>query len=464
MDIQRLKKSAGAAFVMFGSLAVLFAAVLSSLNNSFSSVYISKTGYVAELVRTGAVSSAVTFEELEEIKAENKNKRITGYSEIATVVSNKYGLTETGIKAVLTDIDYSFFYQKEMINGIFPDVQAFEKAEAYAVISDRLAFRLFKTTDVVENEINLLGRRFKIISVYRSNSSVVWDLCGDGFDRIYIPYNSIDNGPETAVNVLAVLKSESQSSFGTPVKTGTKLDSRLGTYRVVDHSELNHLVQQYNNLMAFILGAVAIILTLKFIYGYSKNAIKHLKMKADSYYIPEMLKAEWKRVVLNITVLVFCCFGMYAIISLTRFKLYVPDRFIPEDNLFDLSFYFQRLLKDIQTASSYRSSPYSLLELVFNNILQTGIICIIAILFSFISAMLFYKLLLLTDIKARDIAAAPLFIVVTGGIAGFVMSALLGLQVSVPAKIWAVMAYCFIIRGMLFFISRNTHGSFSISY
>lgn len=99
-----------------------------------------------ELVRTG--DDAVSFSEVRKLKESSDFYCVTGYSEMISTVSNRSGITETGIKVVLTDAEYSSVYIYEMLAGSFPGSRAVSSGEACAVISDELAVRLFKSTGI----------------------------------------------------------------------------------------------------------------------------------------------------------------------------------------------------------------------------------------------------------------------------------------------------------------------------
>lgn len=444
MNVEKIRKSIIIKFIIFGSLAVLLATIVSNMNHSFIGLFTHDMNHTVEMVRTDD-DNAVVFKDLLKLKNEAEFDKVSGYSEIISGVSNKFGVSKRDIKAVLIDAEYISIYKNEMLVGSFPDTQAMEKGESYTVISEQLAVNLFKSLDIIGNEIEVLGQKYTVVGVYKSKSSILWSLCGDGFDRLFVPYSSIDNYKDKSVDVIALLEKPEQSKDDVKILLETVLGSKMSSYEIIEHSISSIVFHQYFGLLIFVIGVLAILFTLIFFIKYSINTIRYLKKKADSYYISKIFKGEVRRVVCYLFVFLLCGVCIILLMKCIQFKFFIADRYIPDNNIFDVQFYIKVFINDIVTSNSHTSNVYSVCEYNYKNVFQLVLFCTFMFMIFFIVAHMFFNLLLVFDMNFSSILKLVIVIIIVGGAIGICTSTFLGLRAFLPFKTWMLMLYFLII-------------------
>lgn len=444
MNMERIKKNIIIKFIIFGSLTFLFVTVAANINYSFSGLFVQDENRTAEMVRTGD-RNTVTFNELSKLKNKAVFDKATGYSESISTVSNKFGCTVSDIKVVLTDADYASVYKNDILAGDFPDEKAVKMGEACVVISDQLAVELFKSIDIIGNEIWALGRKYTVSGVYKSSGSILYSMCGDGFDRIFIPYSSIDNYTEMPVDVIALLGKPDQSMINISRILDERFGGKISSYRMIDHSTTGVVFHQYFDLLLFAIGAMAILLTLIFFVKYSIREIKYIKGKTDSYYVSMLLKIEVKSVIRYLLVFLLCSICVILLMKCMQFKFIIADKYIPDDNIFDIRFYMKAFMDNRMTSNLYSSNIYSIFEYTCKNAFQIEIICVLGVIAFFVTAIMFFKLLVALDMNFLSIIKLVLISILAGGGTGICISIFSGLGAILPFKSWIIVLYFLLI-------------------
>jgi putative ABC transport system permease protein len=443
VKVERAIKSAAAKSIAFGFLAVMLATVISSVNHSFNDIFLYDMSRTTEMIRTDD-NNAVAFRDLQKLKNEAGVDVISGYGETVTAVLNKFGVSGNSLKIVLIDEDYPSIYKAGLLYGGFPDADMVKKGAAYAVISDQLALKLFMSLNIVGNEIETLGRKYIVSGVYKSRASVLWSLCGDGYDRVFIPYTSVDDYTERPVDIIALLENPDQNPADTEAEIEAVIGNKMTSYRIIRHSASGLVFHQYFDLLIFIIGSLTILFIILHFVRYTINTIKLLKKGADSDYISSLLRAGARRIMSNFLVLLLCCTGTAILIKSIRFKFFIADEFIPDDNIFDIQFYIEAAINNIMLSNSHTNNVYSIFAYCYRNILGAELFCTLLIAVFFIASNMFYNLLFHLDAGLKDLLLVILLIISAGGAAGLLASASLGLGVFFPIKVWTVLS-CYLL-------------------
>lgn len=448
-------KSLNAGFVAFGTLAVLLITIIAIMDHSFGGMFLVDMERTAEMARVSDTNT-ITFSNLKQLKTEAEVEKISGYSEMVALVSNKAGIRKDGIKVVLIDEDYSSIYKYKFIAGGFPDTDSVRKGRAFAVISDRLALELFMTIDVVGNEIEIMGDKFTVFGVYKSKDSVFWRLSADGFDRVFIPYTGTDGYMEMPIDILALLKKQDQHISDIKSRIDTITGLKSSSYEAYDHSASAVVFRQYFDLLIFIIGIVAILFTVVFLIKCTVCIIVRYKKRIKANYARDLLRADFRKILGILSVFSMGVAGMVLIFHMIRFRFVIADKYIPEDNIFDMQFYINAAIKDIMTANSYKINVRSLFEHYRTSVAYINVFCTSLILvFVTISTML-YNLLLKSGAKSKNVLLAISIIIFAGGASGVAAAVLLGFDAYFPVKCWLVVFYYL----LTILLSRKFHTQF----
>lgn len=378
---------------MFGILSVILFTVAVCTAYSFNSYLESKAGYSVEFVRLLDTPDSVKFDDLAKLEDYIGEEDVSGYKETITGVSNKYGLYTNGVKLVQINENYSCFYRNKMIEGSFPDEQAINRGDYLAVISNVLAVRLYKSTNAIGNEIDIQGERFTVSGVYKGRDSILASICGDGFDRVFVPYKCVFNEGRDIISILTLAKDTGITVAGFEEDLKAKLDVDLSAYDAVDIPTLLIVLSQYNRLFVFISGILVAIYILVFMIKHVKKVARRLKIGMDADYSIGILKAEKKHLIADLSVFFICGLVIFIIIYFIRFRLYISNDYIPDDNIFDIKFYFERLMNGIRTDNSFPDRSYSLIENAYRNLLYLNLSCLSAASILLIVTFSFFNLL-----------------------------------------------------------------------
>lgn len=404
-------------------------------------------GNMTELVGTDRSKSPVSFDSSTDNSSVG-TQTITAYSEIVADISNRYGIYERGVRLVLIDENYAAVYQKNMLEGYFPDPQAVRDGKKYAVISDSLSNVLFKSIHAVGNEIVAFDQRFTVTGVYRSNGSMLFSLLGDGFDRVFIPGKSIEDGTERVVDVLAVLKQEGQTLDAFENMLADVFNEKLSAYEIVDYSDAHTILNRWYNLILFVFVIYSLLCTFAFLIRYLKSFLKFIKSRQRNDYLPEILKAETKRIVLSFAVIFLGVSASIYVVSLMQFIFNLPERYIPEDNIFDFKFYFGQILAEIKEKNMSLNTSYSHLQYLFRNIAYFNASCSFLILLFMTAASSFYKLVSMGEVRSKSVLACIPAVLCAGSLAGLIAALALGLEIKVPVAAFGIIAFFYFARWM----------------
>lgn len=298
-------------------------------------------------------SEGIDFKKLQDVKQNYKNLNITGYCEVNCTVKNSLDVVCSDIKnkVVLTDENYFSIYPYKLIKGDRINSDTIKNFERVAVISEKLAIGLYKSTDVIGNIININNENYRIIGVYRMNESLIHSISDDEYDRVIVPYNcyGFDNKKEKlSLNVFSL----SQSSKNTPEKIQKQLQDslqdKLLLYNKVDYSKAKKINLQYFKILIFIIGFFIIVKIMKIMINRFKKFIRTFKVKLKSNYFIEVLKINKfhvLRFIVEISMYIIICFVIFNII---KFNIIVEDKYLPPENVFDISFYKEAIIKNAQ--------------------------------------------------------------------------------------------------------------------
>ncbi len=433
-------------FIVFGTVVFMLLTIYDSIYQTFIDNNSNDINNIVELTRINNSDNLITFENMKNINNTQLGK-MTAYSELIGDVSNKFGFGEEKIKIVLIHEKYMSVYKKNMVAGLFPG--SYETGQDYVAVSDCLSSKLFKSIDTIGNEVWILNRKYKVRGIYKRSDSMLINLLGDGFDRVFIPYESVKDNQNRPVDVLTVRRDKGEALYDIESKLKADFGDKLAGYKITDYSNIYNGLGLGNNLLLFFLGLIAIIYTIFFMIKYLLLLIQKLKLQGDYYYINSILRVEFKKIISVFLIIIICSFVIVYIINLIRFNFYINKDYIPDDNIFDLKFYFEQLLMDIKEKNMSNSSVYSYLKYTYHNALFLNIIINVFMLIFVIVSASFLKLLKTGGVAFKKLILYILIIMVAGSLIGVVFSSAFGLKIAFPVKATTLITYFFFISGSL---------------
>ncbi|EGW40859.1 ABC transporter permease [Desulfosporosinus sp. OT] len=245
---------------------------------------------------------------------------------------------------------YDQFQQINLRSGSFLTFE--QENQQVAVIDADLAQALFQNCNVVGLEIELYGRKFKIVGVAGNDRSLIETLADKGYGTVYIPAKMLlELEADSRLTSLAVATKDA----GTTGRNAAVLEKALASigqdpasYKIIDYNLAGRLMEQANLLCNFVAGMVAMIM----LFGLLRRKIRDInhfcRLGLRGKYWSEMIKADAARLALSMAEVLALVAVMMLLWKLIRFSLYIAPENIP-DELIDVSFWTDLMKKGIQT-------------------------------------------------------------------------------------------------------------------
>jgi len=352
--------------------------------------------------------NGITFDDLNKVKEKYKELTFTGYKETLCDVKNKYGNSpgkKAKTKMVLTDENYFSLYPYKMIAGGKIDFLSVENGNKIVVISDVLANDLFKSTKVVGNIISLNDENYKIVGVYRENQSFAYSISEDAYERVYVPYTSYSTKNKNESLFLDIFSTR-ETAKTTYKNINNNLSRTLGgglsLYSIVNYTTLKKISFQYTRIFYFIIGICGIILLIKIALKYFKSLAAFFKEKLKTNYFGEILRNNKKEIFFTSSKILLCLASIIIIFSLIKFNITIDNKYLPNDNIFEISFYRKTYFENMQLKNANESGFSNVYDRYITNVTNIEKIILLGEIISFIILMVDGKLLLMLKSKKKN--------------------------------------------------------------
>lgn len=272
-------------------------------------------------------------------------------------------LDETNVKEetvtpVLTNEFYFEIYGQKL-NGNSITEENIKNENKVAVISSSLALKLFFNTDAVGKTITLNDEVYTICGVIQESENIINSLSSDGKQRIYIPYTCYSGYENCDVYTISYDNSASSAPLIEQMK--------LSQYHSTNFSEKANVIRNFENIIFLILFIALCFLAIRLWYRICKKLIKYIKENLSENYILNSLKSiPIKYVLLAIT-----AFGipvvLLIIFFLSDFSIFIISKYIPYDNIFDVSYYLNTIIENSNMANNLALTGDTFLINLYSN-------------------------------------------------------------------------------------------------
>lgn len=272
-------------------------------------------------------------------------------------------LDETNVKEetvtpVLTN-EFYFEIWGQKLNGNSITEENIKNENKVAVISSSLALKLFFYTDAVGKTITLNDEVYTICGVIQESENIINSLSSDGKQRIYIPYTCYSGYENCDVYTISYDNSASSAPLIEQMK--------LSQYHSTNFSEKANVIRNFENIIFLILFIALCFLALRLWYRICKKLIKDIKENLSENYILNSLKSiPIKYVLLAIT-----AFGipvvLLIIFFLSDFSIFIISKYIPYDNIFDVSYYLNTIIENSNMANNLALTGDTFLINLYSN-------------------------------------------------------------------------------------------------
>lgn len=272
-------------------------------------------------------------------------------------------LEETSVKAetvlpVITNESYFEIYNHKLIGKGFTK-ENMENKDKVAVIESSLALKLFFNTNAVGKTITLNDEVYTICGIINEDENIINSLSSDGKQRVYVPYSGYKEYKNCEVNIIAY----DNKSFSAPLIE----QMNLTQYHPTNFSEKAKVIKNFEHIIFLILFIALCFLALRLWYRICKKLIKDIKENLSENYILNSLKSiPIKYVLLAIT-----AFGipvvLLIIFFLSDFSIFIISKYIPYDNIFDVSYYLNTIIENSNMANNLALTGDTFLINLYSN-------------------------------------------------------------------------------------------------
>ena len=272
-------------------------------------------------------------------------------------------LDETNVKEetvtpVLTNEFYFEIYGQKL-NGNSITEENIKNENKVAVISSSLALKLFFNTDAVGKTITLNDEVYTICGVIQESNNIINSLSSDGKQRVYIPYTCYSGYENCDVYTISYDNSASSAPLIEQMK--------LSQYHSTNFSEKAKVIKNFEHIIYLILFIALCFISMKLWYRICKKLIKDIKENLSENYILNSLKSiPIKYVLLAIT-----AFGipvvLLIIFFLSDFSIFIISKYIPYDNIFDVSYYLNTIIENSNMANNLALTGDTFLINLYSN-------------------------------------------------------------------------------------------------
>lgn len=275
---------------------------------------------------------------------------IEKYSERISMKSISFcaELYETDVKdftvlPVLTNENY-FEVMNIPLQGELP------QNEKAAVISSDLAVKLFFNTDVIGKSIVIDNNEYKICGIYENPKGLINELSSDGKERVYLYYKCADDYAYQKIQMLCYENSAPSAPLIEQMN--------LSQYHTTNLGEQAKIINNFKSIFFIVLYIAFAIIALKIWYKVCGKFITDIKENLNENYLLKSIRAIPLKYILFTITAVGIPMLVIMVFLLCDFSTFIPAKYIPYDNIFDIPFYISKIIENANTINSSSITGY----------------------------------------------------------------------------------------------------------
>lgn len=280
-------------------------------------------------------------------KSNNKAKTISDIEKIFDKISNKgisfcselseKNFKEKSITPVLTNQNYFANYNVEL-KGRGITAENIQNGEKVAVIDSVMAVEIFFTTEALDKKIYIDGDEFTVCGVYECDKNLINQLSSDGKQRVYIPYTSYKDYSECEVSTI---------SYNNIAYTAAFIEQmNLEQYHSTNFYEKSRNLLNFKHIILAYIFILFCIVTLMIWYRLCRRKYKIIKQSLKDSYLSESIRLQPKKYFLFCIVFIGIPAILFGIFIISDFSIFIPAKYIPDDNIFDISYYITLIIEN----------------------------------------------------------------------------------------------------------------------
>lgn len=298
-------------------------------------------------------SLPLTIKDIESLSARISLNQVSFCADLDETI-----VKEETVTPVLTNEFYFEIYGQKL-NGDSITKENIENEDKVAVIPSSLALKLFFNTDAVGKTITLNDEVYTICGVIQESNNIINSLSSDGKQRVYIPYTCYSGYENCDVYTISYDNSASSAPLIEQMK--------LSQYHSTNFSEKAKVIKNFEHIIYLILFIALCFISMKLWYRICKKLIKDIKENLNEIYFLNSFKSIPHKYTLLIITVLGIPTVLLVIFLLSDFNIFIIFKYIPYDNIFDVSYYLNTIIENSNMANNLALTGDTFLINLYSN-------------------------------------------------------------------------------------------------
>lgn len=244
-------------------------------------------------------------------------------------------LDETDVKnntviPVLTNENYFSVMNVPITGGLKENTKS-------AVISNDLALKLYFNTDVIGKKLIINNSEYSISGVYEKPKGIVNELSSDGKERVYIYYSDYSAYKSQEIQSICYRN----DALSAPLIE----QMNLSQYHAENIGEKAKILNNFRSLFFLIIFISLSVIAMRIWYKLCGRLFSEIKANLSENYFLKSVRS----IPLNYLLFAVTAAGIPLLIIIVfqfiNFSLFIPSKYIPYDNIFDIPYYFSKIIE-----------------------------------------------------------------------------------------------------------------------
>lgn len=233
------------------------------------------------------------------------------------------------------------------------------KNEKAAVISSDLAVKLFFNTNVMGKTIVIDNNEYEICGIYENPKGLINELSFDGKEIVYLYYKCIDNYEYREIQMLCYENSAPSAPLIEQMN--------LSQYHTNNLYEKGKIINNFKSIFFIVLYITFSIIALKIWYKLCVKLIADIKENLNENYFLKSIRAIPIKYLLFTVTAVGIPLLIIIVFLLADFSIFIPAKYIPYDNIFDIPYYISKIIENSKIINSSSITGDSCFIQLYNN-------------------------------------------------------------------------------------------------
>lgn len=364
------------------SVLVLLSAVVLFTSIGFADNALDKLPDATQVnLNSGAEQEPITVSYFDKISERIKTKYVSFTSE-----SEPVSIKDFDVTPVYTTFSY-FDILEAPLNGSSFTEKDQQELKKKAIISDTLALKLYFNTDAVGKILEFNGEEYIVSGVFEDSKNLIDRFSKDGKERVYIPYTLSDSPENLPVHTIVY---DTHSSSAAIIE-----QMNIPQYHFTSLSEKAQVLECIKHILFLLLYAGLTVMLLYFWYRILSYLLKEIgENLKENYFFKSFMSVPLKYLLFVLVALGVPALLLFIFIK-SDFSIYIVPKYIPYDNIFDISHYISGLVENahLQNSLALMGDTYrvDLYLSTFSTCLWLSLIFLIFYISSFISLFSLFK-------------------------------------------------------------------------